>query len=320
MTAGLPVGQRRGPRGRYLQLLVAGVVVGTGALPAVAATDTTRPTISITDPSSDGTYTTTSANVALRGTAADNVGVTKVTWVNDRGGRGRADGTTAWSITGIKLATGANRIVVRAHDAAGNRRRAILTVNYATTASTTPNQPPVISGTPPTSVAVGVAYDFTPKASDPEGQPLTFSVMGAPAWTVFDSRTGRLSGTPASADAGITEGIVITVADGTGYASLAPFSLQVEPSGAVVVGSALVSWNPPTERTDGSPLADLTGYEINYGTDAGALDHTLRVSNPGLSNCLIEGLGAGTWYFNAVAYDSAGNRSAPSNTVSTTIQ
>ena len=40
------------------------------------------------------THTVTTTPLSIGGTASDNVGVTQVTWVNDRGGSGTATGTT----------------------------------------------------------------------------------------------------------------------------------------------------------------------------------------------------------------------------------
>ncbi len=178
------------------------------------------------------------------------------------------------------------------------------------------NQPPLISGTPTTSVQSSAAWSFTPSASDPEGQSLSFSVMGAPAWASLNPNTGRLSGTPGPADVGSSEGIVITVSDGVGYASLAAFTLVVQPNTS---GTALVSWLPPTQRTDGSALSNLAGYRLYYGSRADALTQTINLANAGLSSYLIEGLSTGTWYFAVTASDSAGLDSAPSNIASKTI-
>ena len=44
----------------------------------------------------------------------------------------------------------------------------------------TQNSPPVISGTPRTKARAGERYQFTPRAADPDGQPLTFSVANLP--------------------------------------------------------------------------------------------------------------------------------------------
>jgi hypothetical protein len=51
--------------------------------------------VSITAPTSDPTYTTNISALTLGGTAADDVSVTKVAWVNSAGSSGTATGTTS---------------------------------------------------------------------------------------------------------------------------------------------------------------------------------------------------------------------------------
>ena len=91
--------------------------------------------MTITVPTASPTYTTSTPALTLGGTAADNLGVTQVTWVNNRGGSGTATGTTSWTTGGITLQTGANVLTVTARDAAGNTATASMTVT--------------LSGTPP---------------------------------------------------------------------------------------------------------------------------------------------------------------------------
>lgn len=86
---------------------------------------------------------------------------------------------------------------------------------------------PAIAGTPPATMQVGNAYTFTPTASDPNGDTLTFSIVNEPTWATFDTSTGQLSGTPTEADVGVTSGIEISVGDGANTATLAPFSITV---------------------------------------------------------------------------------------------
>jgi hypothetical protein len=92
--------------------------------------DTTPPTVAITTPTSGPTYTTNTSPLTLGGTAADNVGVTQVSWASDRGGSGTASGTTSWSVAGIALQAGTNVLTITARDAAGNTGTATLTVTY----------------------------------------------------------------------------------------------------------------------------------------------------------------------------------------------
>ncbi len=88
--------------------------------------DQTLPSVSITSPSSSGSYTTSASSVTVSGTASDNVGVTQVSWLNNRGGSGTANGMTSWSAANLTLQSGANLITVTARDAAGNTNQPVL--------------------------------------------------------------------------------------------------------------------------------------------------------------------------------------------------
>jgi hypothetical protein len=96
-----------------------------------SAPDTTAPVVAIAQPTSASTFSTTTGTVNLSGTASDAVGVTQVTWANDRGGFGTAVGTTSWSVSGVTLQSGSNVISIKARDAAGNFSAATLTINFA---------------------------------------------------------------------------------------------------------------------------------------------------------------------------------------------
>jgi len=184
-------------------------------------------------------------------------------------------------------------------------------------ASGSTNKPPTISGTPLTSVKTGSLYSFTPTAQDPEGKTLAFSITNKPGWATFSTTTGKLSGTPSSAQTGTYSNIGIQVSDGSLTASLPAFSIVV--SSTTTTGNAELSWTPPTRNTDGSTLTNLAGYRILYGTSPSALTQTIQVANPGISRYVIEDLAAGTWYFSLRSYSTSGAESARTNTASRTI-
>jgi hypothetical protein len=100
----------------------------TVSMSTTPPTDTTAPTVTITGPTSGSTYTVTSTSITLTGTSADNVGVTQITWANERGGNGTASGTTNWTSGSIPLRRGTNVITITARDAAGNVATDTLTV------------------------------------------------------------------------------------------------------------------------------------------------------------------------------------------------
>ena len=180
------------------------------------------------------------------------------------------------------------------------------------------NRAPVISGTPATAVTTGQVYSFTPTASDPDGDPLSFSIAGKPSWASFSPTSGQLSGMPTEADVGVTPSIVITVSDGQLSTTLSAFAIQVQSAGAATC-SATLSWTPPTARTNGSPLTNLAGYRIHYGFASTSYDHLIDVNNPGIASYVVEGLGIATWYFAVTAHDSDGLTSTYSNEVSKQI-
>ena len=172
------------------------------------------------------------------------------------------------------------------------------------------NRAPVISGNPPTSVLVDQAYDFRPTASDADANTLSFSIANKPSWANFDATTGRLWGTPDAADAGSWSGIRITVSDGTASASLASFTIVVE---QVALGSATLSWTPPTQNEDGSPLTNLRGFRIYYGMSAADLTTMVEIPNAGVTTAVVENLSPATWYFGVKAYTTDGVESSFSN-------
>lgn len=180
-----------------------------------------------------------------------------------------------------------------------------ITVN----AAPDPNTPPTISGSPVGSATVGSAYNFTPTAADADGDTLVFSIQNLPVWASFDSTTGSMTGTPTSIDVNTYPGITIAVTDGSESVSLPAFSVTVNANGS---SSVTLSWTAPTENEDGSPLTDLAGYNIYWGS-GGNYPNVIPITNPGLTTYVVENLPTGTWEFVATAVNLAGEESIYSN-------
>ncbi|MDX2410542.1 MAG: PQQ-dependent sugar dehydrogenase [Woeseiaceae bacterium] len=122
------------------------------------------------------------------------------------------------------------------------------------------NIAPTISGTPPSSAVVSELYEFQPVASDADGDALTFSVAGLPAWMTFETSTGLVQGAPEAGDEGEIAGIVISVTDGSSSASLDPFSITVErgPPQRSLSGLDARPANSSCVAVDPSGNADIT--------------------------------------------------------------
>lgn len=85
-------------------------------------------------------------------------------------------------------------------------------------------------------------------------------------------------------------------------------------------GTAQLRWTPPTQNTDGTPLTDLAGYRIHYGTSSTALTQTVQIASPGATSYTIGNLASGTHHFAVRAYVSSGAESALSSIASKTVQ
>jgi hypothetical protein len=232
--------------------------------------------------------------------------VNKPPWASFNSATGRLSGTPTAAAEGVHV-----DIVIRVSDGKLTAELPAFAIEVAPG-----NAAPTISGTPPTSAREGQAYSFRPTAADPDGDPLSFTIANRPPWATFDPQTGRLFGTPGVGSVGTYADIKIRVSDGTLVTALPAYSITVEQAS---LGSATLSWTPPTLRVDGTPLTNLAGYRIRYGTAPGSYNSQLQIPNPGITSCVIENLPAGTYYFVAIAYDSVGLESAPSAAVSKTI-
>lgn len=178
------------------------------------------------------------------------------------------------------------------------------------------NRLPTISGSPPPTVLRDESYEFTPTATDPDGDALEFTILRKPPWATFDRATGQLTGTPQESDLGPYSNITISVSDGHTSVALPAFDIVVNQVGE---GSATLSWLPPTENADGSTLTDLAGYRIYYGRSARSLDRSIVLNNPGLTRHVVEYLPRGRWVFAMTSVNAAGIESSRSARVSKVV-
>ena len=257
---------------------------------------------------SPATTVTTGQAYSFQPTASDADGDNLVFAISGRPSWASFDANTG-RLSGTPTAAGTHSgIVISVND--GRATDALPSFTITVSAAPPANRAPVISGSPPTSVVVGQAYDFRPTASDADGDALSFTIAGQPSWASFDSTTGRLSGTPDDGDAGTWSGIRITVSDGRASATLPTFAIIVQ---QIALGSATLSWTPPTQNEDGSPLTNLRGFRVYYGTSSSNLGSMIEIPNAGVTTAVVENLSPATWYFGVKAYTTDGVESSFSN-------
>lgn len=104
-----------------------------------------------------------------------------------------------------------------------------------------------ITGTPPTTGQVDTAYSFTPTTANGSGTK-AFALSGGLllAGLTFNTSTGAITGKPTAA--GSMTGLVITVTDSTGSASLPAFSVTIAaaPPAPPFFGSTTQRWGDST--------------------------------------------------------------------------
>jgi hypothetical protein len=129
------------------------------------ATDTTKPVVTITSPTSGATLT---GVATVTGTALDNISVAKVEVRVDAGAYASATGTTSWtySLNAAPLADGTHTLTVRTTDTSGNVSDEVscpFTISH-TSADTT--KPVVTITIPGSGLTVGGVLSVTGTASD----------------------------------------------------------------------------------------------------------------------------------------------------------
>lgn len=192
----------------------------------------------------------------------------------------------------------------------------------ASVAGTSSGGAPTIQGTAPTTATVGQTYAFQPTASGGSGA-LSFAIANKPSWATFNASTGQLTGTPTSSDVGTDSNVEISVTDGATVASLTAFNITVSATGTTVAqggpGTVTLTWQPPTQDTNGAALSNLSGYTIYYGTASQDYSSSIKVQNGGLSTYVVQNLTPGTYYFAVAAVDSTGAQSGLSTEVAAAV-
>jgi hypothetical protein len=83
-------------------------------------------------------------------------------------------------------------------------------------------------------------------------------------------------------------------------------------------GTATLTWVAPTQNADGTPVTDLAGYTLYYGTNPSDLTQSITVSGAASTTTEVKDLAAGTYYFAVAAYNAMGLESQQSNVASAT--
>ena len=282
------------------------------AAAAVAAVDTTPPTVSLTAPPAG----TVSGTVTLTANAADDVGVSGVQFLVNGGVFGAEDTSGPYSLTVVTTAAdnGTYILAARARDAAGNvTTSAPVTVTVAN--GVVDVTPPTVSLTaPPTGGTVSGTVTLTANAADNVGvSGVQFLVDGAAqgaedttnpystSWNTTAAANGTHTVAARARDArgNVTTSAPVTVTVANGVVDVTPptVSLTAPPTGGTVSGTVTLTANA-ADNVGVSGVQFLVNGGV-FGAEDTSGPYSLTVVTTTADN--------GTYVLAARARDAAGN-------------
>ena len=276
--------------------------------------DGTPPTVAFTSPTSAARYSTDDSKLYIGGTAFDSVGVTSVSWANDRGGSGTCSGKSVWSMSGVALKTGQNIITVAARDAAGNKGTAQLVVTY------TDNIAPAIHITYPTTTS---SYSTTTRTVTVRGTASDDIGVQSVTWTNSLGGSGTCMGTKSwsalnvALKAGVNV-LTFTASDASGNKTQATLSVKysdVTPPTISIASPASKTISSTTSQTlslCGKASDDVGVTCVSWSNDKGSSGSCSGTSTWDVDGIKLQ-LGLNT--ITVTASDAAGNKASATCTV-----
>jgi RHS repeat-associated protein len=189
------------------------------------------------------------------------------------------DGIVTWTPDGTQ--GGPNNVSLRVIDSRGNS--SAEQVFQVTVGSQAHNDPPTINLSAPPNAVVGQLYTFQAIGSDPDGDPLVWTMGPAPDGMGIDSKSGTIVWTPTAAELG-SQTATVWVNDEHGGKVSASFTVTV-------LGAGLppqITSNPPLQAGlhaaySYSVQADSPqGYPLTYAVLAGPSGMAFSTTTPNL--------------------------------------
>ncbi|MGE0623708.1 MAG: hypothetical protein AB7I04_04560 [Pseudomonadales bacterium] len=177
--------------------------------------------------------------------------------------------------------------------------------------TTPPPSTPSTPGSPDPAPTVSLTAASTLVDSG-SGTTLNWSSTDATGCTASGGWSGGRSTSGSASTGSISRQTTFSLScSGAGGSALAMVAISVQ-------GTVTVNWVAPTENVDGTPLTDLAGYRVYYGTGSRSYADMQEVPSRTATSASFA-LPSGDYYVAMTALDGEGNESAYSNEVLKTV-
>jgi hypothetical protein len=298
---------------------------GTKGLAASVATGSTVITAAIGAVSATTSLTVTPATLTSLAVTPANPSIARGTTRQFTATGTYSDGSTqnltdtvTWSSSSTGAATISNAVGSKGLATSVAAGSTVITaasggVSATTSLTVTPATLTAIAVTPANpSVATGATAQFTATGTYSDGS--TQNITASVTWSVANGALASVSN--ASGSKGLATGIaggattvaatLSGVSGSTGITVLAP-----------TTGSIALAWDAATTYSDGSPITDVAGYKVYYGTSPGSYSSSIDVGN--VTTYTITNLPSGVYYVAVTVRNLSGSESPYSNEVSKTV-
>ena len=184
-------------------------------------------------------------------------------------------------------ADGQYAFVVRASDSIGGEAVQQYTLSVGAV-SANPNAPVILS-TPPALAVVDELYLYLPLAQDPDGDPLNWSLVAAPAGMTIDADSGRIDWTPDISQFG-SASVILQVDDGLGGVARQFYTVEVftdAPNRSPRFNSTPAFFATVDQAYSQNVIAlDPEGSQVTYELVSGPVGMTLDLVPPASSSGL----------------------------------
>ena len=214
--------------------------------------DTTPPEITITNPTSDTTYKTTSKTINISGNASDSTSeINNVVWSTGNGKDEMESKTISWSISNVDLIEGDNEITIKATDSVGNTGMTTITITYAAG-----NNPPTVT----TGHVTSITTDFAILTGI-----VNANGLSATAWFQYGTSSGFYSHTSSivNIESSSLDTQINSYISGLSAATIYYYKLAAQNSIGTAYGQEMsFTTKPPKDRISGYVMDSIGGKPI----------------------------------------------------------